>query len=390
MSEFKKPDIVNEEIILNPKKVLLSKTNKEGIIEFANDYFMEISGYEEYELMGKSIFCVQHPDMPDVIFKIIYERLLERKNFMAIIKKIAKNGKFYWSISDFAYNIDDKGEVTAIYNRRKAISDEAKEYFGGLYKTLRNIELKKGVTASENFLNGLLEEKRITFDELISRYNQNTPIKNQNALASSTTKETEQPVEDIRNIVNEEVKTTESKIDKVEPVKTVNIDSKPKVETTKKIDNLPTESIDSEEVSTMFDIGKIESVENITNVISEKIESIKDSGELIADKVESKINDIKPTIDRVETVKKPISTSIDGVNVNQNSPNIVPEKTEPIQTSNVETVKEVQKNTENTENQQNTEDKSTDSKKSLFQRFFGKTEEEIEEDRLRREKRSTK
>jgi len=376
MSEFTKPDIVNEEIILDPNKVLLSKTNKEGIIEFANDYFMEISGYEEFELMGKSIFCVQHPDMPDVIFKIIYERLLERKNFMAIIKKIAKNGKFYWSISDFAYNIDDKGEVTAIYNRRKSISDEAKEYFGSLYKTLRNIELKKGVTASENFLNGLLEEKRITFDELISKYNQNTPIKNQNALASSTTKAKE-PVEDIRSTVNEEIKTTESKIDKVKPV-----------QTTKKIDNLPIDNTDSEQVSTMFDIGKIEPVENITNVISEEIESIKDSGKLITDKVESKINEIKPTIDEVESVKKPVSTNIDEVNINQNSPNIVPEKKEPIKTSNVETVKEIQKNTENTDNQQNTESKSTDNKKSLFQRFFGKTDEEIEEERLRREKRN--
>ena len=55
MSEFSKPEVVDVEIILNPTKVMMSKTNKNGTLEFADDYFMEICGYEEYELMGKSI-----------------------------------------------------------------------------------------------------------------------------------------------------------------------------------------------------------------------------------------------------------------------------------------------------------------------------------------------
>jgi len=48
-----KPTPIDKEISLNPKRYIVSKTDPKGIIEYGNDYFVEISGYSEAELIGK-------------------------------------------------------------------------------------------------------------------------------------------------------------------------------------------------------------------------------------------------------------------------------------------------------------------------------------------------
>lgn len=172
MSEFRKPATVDLEIILNPNKVIMSKTDKEGIFEFANDYFVEVSGYEEYELMGKSIYCTQHPDMPEVIFKLMWEKLLRKENFPILIKNLAKNGKFYWAVSDFDFKVDeDTDELLSIYNRRKSAPRLAIAFFSKLYKKLKDIENESGIALSEKYLMGHLEEIGKTFVELSEQYN---------------------------------------------------------------------------------------------------------------------------------------------------------------------------------------------------------------------------
>ncbi|MEJ2500674.1 MAG: PAS domain S-box protein, partial [Campylobacterales bacterium] len=62
------PQPVDEEIKLDPKKYIVSKTDPKGIIEYGNDYFVEISGYKESELIGQPHNIIRHPDMPKVVF----------------------------------------------------------------------------------------------------------------------------------------------------------------------------------------------------------------------------------------------------------------------------------------------------------------------------------
>ncbi len=64
MYKLTKPTPIEKEIKLDPSRMIMSKTDPKGIIEYANDYFMEISGYEEYELMGQPHNIIRHPDMP--------------------------------------------------------------------------------------------------------------------------------------------------------------------------------------------------------------------------------------------------------------------------------------------------------------------------------------
>ena len=171
MSEFIKPDTIDAEIILDPNKIIMSKTDKNGIFEFANEYFMEVTGYQEYELMGKSMFCVQHPEMPEVLFKMMWEKLLKQENFQLVVKNLAKSGKYYWSVTNFTFKTDDQNEIVAIYSKRKAATRDSVSYFDKLYKTLAAIEKTSGIMAAEKFAEGYLEERDMNyFSELTAQF----------------------------------------------------------------------------------------------------------------------------------------------------------------------------------------------------------------------------
>jgi len=158
---------LDKEISLDPSKTIMSKTNARGIIEYANDYFMEVSGYEEYELMGQPHNVLRHPDMPQVVFKLLWERLNKGENIHAFVKNLAKDGRYYWVLTNFETKYDDEGIIISHYSRRKTAPKNTIYTIEKLYKTLRAIELKQGLEVALNYFNGLLEEKHMTYDDFI-------------------------------------------------------------------------------------------------------------------------------------------------------------------------------------------------------------------------------
>jgi len=159
-------NIIDEKIDLDPKKYIVSKTDIEGIIEYANDYFIEVSGYNEGELVGEPHSIVRHPDMPKIIFKIMWDRLEEGKNIYAIVKNRAKDGRYYWITTDFEANLDKVTNKPISYVAyRQAASDKIVAEIEPLYKKLLEIEKTLGMEGSQKYLNGYLEEKGKSYDE---------------------------------------------------------------------------------------------------------------------------------------------------------------------------------------------------------------------------------
>lgn len=74
---------------------IVTKTNSNGIITYANEQFIEISGYTQKELIGKSHKIVRHPDMPSSIFRDLWQTLQAKKVWQGVIKNRAKNGSAY-------------------------------------------------------------------------------------------------------------------------------------------------------------------------------------------------------------------------------------------------------------------------------------------------------
>ncbi len=159
--------IKDKEIRLDPNKTIMSKTDTHGIIEYANEYFIEISGYSEYELMGKPHNFIRHPDMPGVIFKVMWDRLKHGDNIYALVKNLAKDGRYYWVLTNFETKYDENNKIVAYYARRKAAPTNAIYQIEKIYKTLRAIEKNQGLEVAEKYFSGMLEEKNLSYDEFI-------------------------------------------------------------------------------------------------------------------------------------------------------------------------------------------------------------------------------
>jgi PAS domain S-box-containing protein len=157
---LKKPEPINEEIVLDPKRYLISETDEKGVITYCNDYFMEISGYSESELVGQPHSIVRHPDMPKVVFKLLWERVKAGKNINAVIKNLAKDGRYYWVFTEFSIKKDPTtGNVFGYTAHRKAVSKHVVEIISSLYDKLLEIEKNESVEAAEKYLDSFLKEK---------------------------------------------------------------------------------------------------------------------------------------------------------------------------------------------------------------------------------------
>lgn len=157
------------EIELDPKRYIVSKTDTKGIITYGNDYFIEVAGYDESELLGKPHNLIRHPDMPRIAFKLMWERINRGENMMAIVKNLAKDGRHYWVVTDFEPKFDPiTKEIISHTAFRKAAPRKAIESIEPIYKTLVDLEKEGGMEASGKFLEDFFKEKNTNYDDFIN------------------------------------------------------------------------------------------------------------------------------------------------------------------------------------------------------------------------------
>lgn len=155
-----KPTPIDEGIPLDAKRYIVSETDEKGKITYCNDYFIEVSGYSREELIGQPHNIVRHPDMPSIVFKLLWQTISSGKNINAVVKNLAKDGRYYWIFTEFEIRKDtDTGKIIGYHASRKDISKHVIEIISDLYAKLLEIEKNDGIDASEKYLVDFLKEK---------------------------------------------------------------------------------------------------------------------------------------------------------------------------------------------------------------------------------------
>jgi len=155
----------DKEIAIGSKEFLVSKTDQYGNILYVNEYFTKISGYVESEVIGVPHNILRHPDMPAAIFFLMWQQLKKGENITALVKNLAKDGRYYWVTTDFEMHTDfSTNEKTFIAFRRRA-SRKVVDKLEPLYEHLLYVEKKHGLESSLRYLQGFLEERHQTFEE---------------------------------------------------------------------------------------------------------------------------------------------------------------------------------------------------------------------------------
>jgi hypothetical protein len=98
--------------------------------------------------------------MPKVVFKLLWETISQGKNINAVVKNLAKDGRYYWIFTEFETRRDtDTGKIIGYHAARKSISKHVIEIIADLYAELLEIEKNDGIEASEKYLIAFLKEK---------------------------------------------------------------------------------------------------------------------------------------------------------------------------------------------------------------------------------------
>lgn len=95
---------------LSEEQRIISSTDLKGITTHVNQDFLDVSGFTEAELLGKSHNVVRHPDMPPAAFQLLWNYLKDGKQWKGVVKNRCKNGDHYW-VDAFVTPVKENGQV---------------------------------------------------------------------------------------------------------------------------------------------------------------------------------------------------------------------------------------------------------------------------------------
>jgi methyl-accepting chemotaxis protein/aerotaxis receptor len=109
--------VTSTEIEVDAERPIASRTDTGGRITFVNQSFIDISGFEESELMGQPQNIVRHPSMPQEAFADLWRNLKAGKAWEGLVKNRTKLGDFYWVRANVS-PIVEGGTVTGFLSVR--------------------------------------------------------------------------------------------------------------------------------------------------------------------------------------------------------------------------------------------------------------------------------
>ena len=130
--------VTSNEYVMDDGKTIVSSTDLQGNINYANPYFIEVSGFTEEELMGAPQNIVRHPDMPVEAFADLWTTIKEGMPWTGLVKNRCKNGDFYWVLANVTPVIENGKPVGYLSVRTKPSREQVRET-DAVYR-----EIKKG------------------------------------------------------------------------------------------------------------------------------------------------------------------------------------------------------------------------------------------------------
>ncbi len=163
--------VKGNEITFSEDMFVVSKTDTRGNITYGNDTFIEISGYNEEELIGAPHNILRHKDMPKAVFKLLWEKVQSGEEIFAYVKNRAKSGKYYWVHAYVTPTFNVKNNtITGYHSVRRSPNPEAVKLIAPVYAKMLQAERSGSLDASEKVLNDALKSLGVTYDQFVLSY----------------------------------------------------------------------------------------------------------------------------------------------------------------------------------------------------------------------------
>lgn len=99
-------------------KLIVSRTDTQGIITHCNQAFVDMSGYTREELIGQPHHILRHPDVPAAAFADLWSTIQAGRKWQGYVKNLRKNGGFYWVLAVVVPNFRD-GKIVGYSSVRR-------------------------------------------------------------------------------------------------------------------------------------------------------------------------------------------------------------------------------------------------------------------------------
>ncbi|QYJ84666.1 methyl-accepting chemotaxis protein [Shewanella mesophila] len=116
--------VTKSERALTDDCILLTTTDLNGKVKYANQGFTQASEYTFDELHQQPHNIVRHPDMPSAVYESMWSRLKLGKPWTGVIKNRTKSGDYYW-VNAYVAPVFENGEIHEYQSvRKKATADQ--------------------------------------------------------------------------------------------------------------------------------------------------------------------------------------------------------------------------------------------------------------------------
>ncbi len=152
--------------------IIVSKTDLNGRITYANEVFLRVADYHERDVIGQPHSLIRHPDMPRAVFKLLWSTIEAGSEIFAYVINMARNGDHYWVFAHVTPSLDAQGRIVGYHSNRRVPDPEALAVVTPIYRLLLEEERRhpskaEGLAASTALLERLLSEQQMAYEEFI-------------------------------------------------------------------------------------------------------------------------------------------------------------------------------------------------------------------------------
>ena len=162
----------NIEYPISATDSMVTKTDLNGVVTYANPDYVRTSGFSVDELIGHPHNSVHHPDMPAEVFADLWKTLKMHRPWMGVVKNMRKDGGYFWCVANVTSDYQNGQLVGYMAVRTKATQSQianAEKYYARLRNEKNhNLKIENGdifeqtIFTRLDFLKHLSLKHRIT------------------------------------------------------------------------------------------------------------------------------------------------------------------------------------------------------------------------------------
>jgi aerotaxis receptor len=131
--------VTDRETMFPAGELIVSQTDRAGVITMCNEAFVRMSGFTREDLIGQPHSILRHPDMPRAAFADLWQTVEAGKRWSGYVKNLRKDGGFYWVFATVIPMVRD-GQIVGHTSVRRQPSRTRVDEAAQLYQTLRRSE----------------------------------------------------------------------------------------------------------------------------------------------------------------------------------------------------------------------------------------------------------